>query len=233
MRGDVIFKVSVIGVLFIVGVYWVNSMIELKLERRLWDVFSKEKVKATFTVAAATTKGKCGRAEACPPGHLAFRMASGENTFIGPHICIEDRIVMDGNLYNVGLGLNVAVVNGATGAVIHTEVFDTFEGDITELINLLKIVTDGSLLLIASFDEPASKLNAEARNMFAAMGSRFIKNVAYRDTWVFVGTKGNANSSLFEAHTKNNEETNKYQGWPERVEIDGCIPLRKSGGVTL
>ncbi|XP_078465739.1 protein FAM3A-like isoform X2 [Lampetra planeri] len=192
-----------------------------------------EKVKATFTVAAATTKGKCGRAEACPPGHLAFRMASGENTFIGPHICIEDRIVMDGNLYNVGLGLNVAVVNGATGAVIHTEVFDTFEGDITELINLLKIVTDGSLLLIASFDEPASKLNAEARNMFAAMGSRFIKNVAYRDTWVFVGTKGNANSSLFEAHTKNNEETNKYQGWPERVEIDGCIPLRKSGGVTL
>ena len=28
-------------------------------------------------------------------------------------------------------------------------------------------------------------------------------------------------------HIKNNKDTNKYEGWPEVVEMEGCIPQKQ------
>lgn len=32
---------------------------------------------------------------------------------------------------------------------------------------------------------------------------------------------------VFPQHIKNNKDTNKYEGWPEVVEMEGCVPQKQ------
>lgn len=127
---------------------------------------------------------------------------------------------------NVGRGLNVALVNGVTGELLDTKTFDMWAGDVSDLLKFLRPLHEGTLVFVASFDDPATKLNDEARRLFEELGSTAIKELAFRDSWVFVGAKGIENKSPFEQRMKNSKSNNKYEGWPESLEMDGCIPLR-------
>ncbi|XP_013916224.1 PREDICTED: protein FAM3A-like [Thamnophis sirtalis] len=71
-----------------------------------------------------------------------------------------------------------------------------------------------------------SRMNEEARKIFAELGSKFARELAFRDSWVFVGAKGVQDKSPFEQHMKNSRSSNKYEGWPEALEMEGCIPQR-------
>lgn len=33
--------------------------------------------------------------------------------------------------------------------------------------------------------------------------------------------------TVFPQHIKNNKDTNKYEGWPEVVEMEGCVPQKQ------
>ncbi|XP_072242743.1 protein FAM3C [Leuresthes tenuis] len=127
-------------------------------------------------------------------------------------------------LNNVGVGINIVTLNGKTGEVLKTGYFDMYSGAVEPLIEFLKSIEIGSVILVASFDEPASKLNEEARKLFEELGSSSIKLVGFRDNWVFVGGKGLTMKSTFEKYIKNEESKNKYDNWPELIDIDGCIP---------
>lgn len=70
------------------------------------------------------------------------------------------------------------------------------------------------------------RMNDESRRLFEELGSTAVKELAFRDSWVFVGAKGIENKSPFEQRMKNSKSSNKYEGWPESLEMDGCIPLR-------
>ncbi|TRY56151.1 hypothetical protein DNTS_015269 [Danionella cerebrum] len=48
--------------------------------------------------------------------------------------------------------------------------------------------------------------------------------IKFRDNWVFVGGKKTIAEIYFEQHIKNDRETNKYDAWPEMIEMEGCIP---------
>uniref|UniRef100_A0A672KU35 Family with sequence similarity 3 member C n=1 Tax=Sinocyclocheilus grahami TaxID=75366 RepID=A0A672KU35_SINGR len=98
--------------------------------------------------------------------------------------------------------------------------------DVNQLIKFLKEIEDGSIVMMATFDDPATKLNDEARNLIAELGSSSIGILGFRDNWVFVGGKGIKTKSPFEQYIKNNAETNKYEGWPEVLEMEGCIPIK-------
>ncbi|XP_077455935.1 protein FAM3A [Stigmatopora argus] len=169
---------------------------------------------------------KCGLSAACPPKHLAFRLVSGAANVIGPKICLEDKMLLSSVKNNIGRGLNIALVNGVTGELLETKTFDMWEGDVSDLLKYLRLLHEGTLVFVASFDDPATKLNAESRRLFEELGSTAIKNLAFRDSWVFVGAKGIENKSPFEQRMKNSKNSNKYEGWPESLEMDGCIPLR-------
>ncbi|EMP23917.1 Protein FAM3A, partial [Chelonia mydas] len=73
-------------------------------------------------------------------------------------------------------------------------------------------------------------MNEETRRIFSELGSSVAKELGFRDSWVFVGAKGVQDKSPFEQHTKNSKSTNKYEGWPEALEIEGCIPQKKADG---
>ncbi|XP_040323344.1 protein FAM3A isoform X2 [Herpailurus yagouaroundi] len=154
-------------------------------------------------------KYKCGLPQPCPEEHLAFRMVSGAANVIGPKICLEDKMLMSSVKDNVGRGLNIALVN-----------------DVNDLLKFIRPLHEGTLVFVASYDDPATKMNEETRKLFSDLGSKNVKDLAFRDSWVFVGAKGVQNKSPFEQHVKNSKHTNKYEGWPEALEMEGCIPKR-------
>ncbi|XP_006877275.1 PREDICTED: protein FAM3A isoform X2 [Chrysochloris asiatica] len=165
----------------------------------------------TVTAEPRARKYKCGLPQPCPEEHLAFRMVSGAANVIGPKICLEDRMLMSSVKDNVGRGLNIALVN-----------------DVNDLLKFIRPLHEGTLVFVASYDDPATKMNEETRKLFSELGSRNAKELAFRDSWVFVGAKGVQDKSPFEQHVKNSKHTNKYEGWPEALEMEGCVPRRST-----
>ncbi|XP_068580159.1 protein FAM3C-like [Cebidichthys violaceus] len=160
----------------------------------------------------------------CPVDSFSFFIQSGAANDLAAKICLHNKLVLGKVMNNVGRGINMVLMNGKTGEVIKTGRFDMFTGDVKPLIEFLKSIETGHVVLMASFDEPSTKLTAEARQLISELGSSSVKSLGFRDNWVFVGRKGASAQSNFEKHMKNDGATNKYDGWPELIEIQGCIP---------
>ncbi|XP_075688506.1 protein FAM3D [Rhinoderma darwinii] len=169
---------------------------------------------------------KCGNDRDCPETYFAFKIISGAAKVVGPSICLEDKILMSSVKNNIGRGLNMALVNASTAELLKTGHFDMYSGDVKDVQNFLEPMKDGTLIFAASFDDPATKLDDKTRDLFGSYGSSHIKTLGFRDSWVFVGGKGLKNKSPFEEHIKNEKDKNKYDGWPEVLEINGCIPKK-------
>uniref|UniRef100_A0A8C9DDD2 FAM3 metabolism regulating signaling molecule A n=1 Tax=Prolemur simus TaxID=1328070 RepID=A0A8C9DDD2_PROSS len=204
---------------------------------RIQQLFTSEC--GTLPCPPRARKYKCGLPQPCPEEHLAFRVVSGAANVIGPKICLEDKMLMSSVKDNVGRGLNIALVNGeappslpldsgVSGELIEARAFDMWAGDVNDLLKFIRPLHEGTLVFVASYDDPATKMNEETRKLFSDLGSRNAKELAFRDSWVFVGAKGVQNKSPFEQHVKNSKHTNKYEGWPEALEMEGCIPRRST-----
>ncbi|XP_052598653.1 protein FAM3A isoform X6 [Peromyscus maniculatus bairdii] len=123
-----------------------------------------------------------------------------------------------------------SVTAGVSGELLEARAFDMWAGDVNDLLKFIRPLHEGTLVFVASYDDPATKMNEETRKLFSELGSRNAKELAFRDSWVFVGAKGVQNKSPFEQHVKNSKHTNKYEGWPEALEMEGCIPRRSMAG---
>lgn len=171
----------------------------------------------------AVPKGKCGLAKPCPADGLAFKIYSGATNIVGPQICFDGKVLIQKESRGNWQGINIAVIN-ETGEHVKTGSFNMWNGKVEELIEFLISIEDGCFVLITTFDDPATKLNDKARTLLAGLGSAFISQVGFRDNWIFVGGKKTLARVYFEQHMKNDRATNKYDGWPEMIEMEGCIP---------
>ncbi|XP_068940337.1 protein FAM3D [Petaurus breviceps papuanus] len=178
------------------------------------------------TITEKHSRNKCNNNKKCPQDFFAFKIVSGAANVVGPSICFEDSIIMSGVKNNVGRGLNIALVDGVTGVLKQHKYFDMFSGDIDIFLTFLKEIPESTLVLVASFDDPGSKLNTEARKLLTDLGSTYAENIGFRDSWVFLGAKDFQGKSPFEQFLKNKPDENKYDGWPEALEIEGCIPRK-------
>ncbi|XP_021264835.1 protein FAM3D [Numida meleagris] len=170
---------------------------------------------------------KCENKRGCPADHFAFRIISGAANVVGPSICFEDRILMSTVKNNIGRGLNIALVNGKSGQLLKVGSFDMYSGDVTQLETFLQEIKDGTIMLAATYDDAATKMNAKVRALFSSLGSRYVNQLGFRDNWVFLGAKGLKGKSPFEEYIKNDQKTNKYDGWPELLEMEGCAPKKQ------
>ncbi|XP_033933847.1 protein FAM3C-like isoform X2 [Pseudochaenichthys georgianus] len=168
-------------------------------------------------------RGPCPQ-RSCPQDQFSFLLQSGAANVVSPKICFQDKLVLGQVLNNAGVGINVVIVNGRTGDMLRTDFFNMYSGDVKPLVALLQGVEAGSVVLMASYDDPSTKLSNDARQLISALGSVSVKSLAFRDCWVFVGGKGASTNRTMEKHSKNNKATNKYVQWPEMVELQGCIP---------
>ncbi|XP_061920839.1 protein FAM3C isoform X2 [Entelurus aequoreus] len=224
VRAGGILKLAAIIFAFLLAAYLAFQLLEVKMDFKLGNVIVKSLPMHGGSITPV--RHKCGLSKACPDGHFAFKMASGAASVVGPKICLEDKLIMSGVKNNVGRGINIALVNGKTGEINKTDSFDMWAGNVAPLIQFLKGIPEGTITMMASFDDPSTKLNDEARNLIADLGSTNINNLGFRDNWVFVGGKGIKTKSPFEQHIKNSADTNKYEGWPEVLEMEGCVPQR-------
>ncbi|XP_048210830.1 protein FAM3D isoform X2 [Perognathus longimembris pacificus] len=171
-------------------------------------------------------KNKCGLSKSCPDNFFAFKICSGAANVVGPSMCFENEIIMSPVKNNVGRGLNIALVNGSTGHVLRQSSFDMYSGDAKLLVKFLVEIPEGMLVLVASYDDPGTKMNDEIRKLFSNLGSTYAKQLGFRDSWVFLGARDLKNKSPFEQYLKNTPDTNKYEGWPELLELEGCVPRK-------
>ncbi|XP_047546706.1 protein FAM3D isoform X2 [Lutra lutra] len=169
---------------------------------------------------------KCGLSKPCPDNFFAFKISSGAANVVGPTMCFENLVIMSPVKNNVGRGLNFALVNGTTGVVLTQKCFDMYSGDVTLLVKFLKEIPEGTLVLVASYDDPGTKMNDETRKLLTNLGSSYAKQLGFRDSWVFLGARDLRDKSPFEQFLKNNPDTNKYEGWPELLELEGCVPQK-------
>ncbi|KAJ8258088.1 hypothetical protein GJAV_G00193040 [Gymnothorax javanicus] len=177
---------------------------------------------------------KCGLPEECHVDHFAFHLRTGAANVIGPKICFEDEIIMSSVKNNIGPGLNIVLINAETGKILKFESFNLYSKtpdsadfcDSDGLLAFLKDLKPGTIVLVASFDEPTSNLSDEAREVFVSLGSTWIKSLRFRDGWVFAGAAGMAEKSPFEKYIKNDSKKNIYGGWPEVLELSGCFPRK-------
>lgn len=194
---------------------WEASSLRKLFEKEVKDDKSQNKIHK-----------KCGNDKECPQNYFAFKVTSGAANVVGPSLCLEDKILMSSVKNNIGRGLNMALVNASTGKLLKTGHYDMYSGDVKNVHKFLEPIKEGTLIFVASFDDPATKLDDKARDMFTSFGSSYAKKLGFRDSWAFVGGKGLKNKSPFEQHLKNDKENNKYDGWPEVLEISGCIPRK-------
>ncbi|KAM5231551.1 protein FAM3D isoform 2-T4 [Hipposideros larvatus] len=213
----------ILAVIFVLFTSWIFfwgylsfSMKTVRLPRWLRAVSKKTRV----------VKTKCNLSKPCPDNYFAFKICSGAANVVGPSICFEDHMIMSPVKNNVGRGLNIALVNGTTGMVLKHDHFDMYSGDVQLLEKFLKEITEGMLVLVASYDDPGTKMNDEIRKLFSQMGSSHANQLGFRDSWVFLGARDIKNNSPFEQFLKNNRDMNKYEGWPELLELEGCVPRK-------
>ncbi|NXP33020.1 FAM3D protein, partial [Leiothrix lutea] len=165
-------------------------------------------------------RNKCGNQKSCPQNYFTFKIISGAANVVGPSICFEDFVANSlCSVFNFNL-------SGTTGQLLKTDSFDMYSGDVTKLQIFLQGIKHGTLVLTASYDDAATKMNDKVRAYFTELGSSHVRNLGFRDNWVFLGAKGLMNKSPFEKHIKNDQKTNKYEGWPELLEMEGCAPRK-------
>ncbi|KAF3859236.1 hypothetical protein F7725_021635 [Dissostichus mawsoni] len=208
VRAGGILKIAALVFAFLLAVFLAFQLLEINMDFNLSSVISRSM--PVNEASIKPLKYKCGMSKLCPAGHLAFKMASGAASVVGPRICLDDKLLMSGVKNNVGRGINIALIN-----------------DVAPLIKLVKGIEDGTIVMMASFDDAATKLNDEARKLIADLGSSIVSNLGFRDNWIFVGGKGIKTKSPFEQHIKNSADTNKFEGWPEVLEMEGCVPQRQ------
>ncbi|KAL7371446.1 hypothetical protein ABVT39_027214 [Epinephelus coioides] len=224
-RAGGVLKLAALISAFLLAVFLAFQLLEINLDFKLGNVISRSVPASEGSMKPV--KYKCGLSKACPAGHFAFKMASGAASVVGPRICLEDKFLMSSVKNNVGRGINIALVNGRTGDVIKTDFYDMWAGDVAPFIKFLKEIEEGTIVMMASFDDPSTKLNDEARKLISDLGSSAVNNLGFRDNWIFVGGKGIKTKSPFEQHIKNSADTNKFDGWPEVLEMEGCVPQRQ------
>lgn len=119
-------------------------------------------------------------------------------------------------------GVNVAVLNQMTGAVMATRAFDTFASkeDSDALVLFINMVSDGRILCFAIRDEGTYQLKKTARNLMSTLGSENFKNLNFRDTWAFVVHKRGAVSA--EGHRK----APNFDTWAEPLTIQALVTLQ-------
>ncbi|XP_027439564.1 protein FAM3D isoform X3 [Zalophus californianus] len=177
------------------------NMKTLRLPRWLADLDSQ---------AIPVVRTKCGLSKPCPDNFFAFKISSGAANIVGPTMCFENLVIMSPVKNNVGRGLNIALVN-----------------DVKLLVKFLKDIPEGTLVLMASYDDPGTKMNDETRKLLSSLGSSYANQLGFRDSWVFLGAKDLKDKSPFEQFLKNNPDSNKYEGWPELLELEGCVPQKR------
>ncbi|NWX56447.1 FAM3B protein, partial [Promerops cafer] len=158
--------------------------------------------------APAPKRQKCDHWSPCPPGNFAYRILSGGGKERRAKICFEDE------------QRSVMCVPRTTSCVIDST---DHSG---EMMDFIRNAPEGTLLLMATHDDGSTRLKNDAKKLVEELGSKEIKNIKFRSSWVFIAAKGFKLPDNIQKEKINHSDQmkNRYKGWPAEIQIEGCIP---------
>uniref|UniRef100_A0A3Q2I398 FAM3 metabolism regulating signaling molecule B n=1 Tax=Equus caballus TaxID=9796 RepID=A0A3Q2I398_HORSE len=164
--------------------------------------------------APAPKRQKCDIWTSCPPNTYAYRLLSGGGRDKYAKICFEDELLIGEKTRNVARGINIAIVNYNSGP----------------MTNFIQSAPPKSLLLMVTHDDGSSRLKEDAKKAIEALGSKEVRNMRFRSSWVFLTAKGFELPAGIEREKINHSDNsrNRYSGWPAEIQIEGCIPKEPS-----
>jgi len=70
--------------------------------------------------------------------------------------------------------------------------YDTYGNDkgSDDFVEDFRKLKRGSIIIVGVKDEASAKFSAEAKAVFAKMGSKAVSELKYRQAWAFIGVKG-------------------------------------------
>ncbi|NXO96583.1 FAM3B protein, partial [Certhia brachydactyla] len=168
--------------------------------------------------APAPKRQKCDHWSPCPPGNFAYRILSGGGKQRRAKICFEDEQLISEENAEVGSGINIAIVNCNC-------VIDSTDHS-REMMDFIRNAPEGTLLLMATHDDGSTRLKNGVKKLVEELGSKEIKNIKFRSSWVFIGAKGFKLPDNIQREKINHSDKtkNRYKGWPAEIQIEGCIP---------
>ncbi|NXH62919.1 FAM3B protein, partial [Rhabdornis inornatus] len=168
--------------------------------------------------APAPRRQKCDHWSPCPPGNFAYRILSGGGKQRRAKICFEDEQLISEWNDDIGSGINIAIVNCNC-------VVDSTDQS-REMMNFIRNAPEGSLILMATHDDGSTRLKNDAKKLVEELGSKEIKNIKFRSSWVFIAAKGfKLPDNIQKEKINHSDQTkNRYKGWPAEIQIEGCIP---------
>lgn len=89
-------------------------------------------------------------------------------------------------------GMNIVVFDFVTHKEIAKKSYDTYgdDGASAQMLKDFEELPRFAIITVAVKDEATRKLSKDVKALFKKMGSKSIKNLAFRDGWVFIGIKG-------------------------------------------
>ncbi|KAM5333186.1 protein FAM3B isoform 2-T3 [Glossophaga mutica] len=181
--------------------------------------------------APVPQRQKCDHWAPCPPNTYAYRLLSGGVRDKYAKICFEDELLIGEKTGNVGRGINVAIVNYTTGKVIATQYFDTYEDDNSgAMTRFIRGAPVKSLLFMVTHNDGSARLKEDAKKAIEELGSKEIRTMRFRSSWVFLTAKGFELPAGIQREKINHSDhaNNRYMGWPAEIQIEGCIPKEPS-----
>ncbi|KAJ7999882.1 hypothetical protein DPEC_G00199020 [Dallia pectoralis] len=191
---DFLYVTTLLVVILVIWGISTRSPSMKKSSRNIQNFSGAEKA----TAVPKISQPKCNLPKTCPLDHYAFSLKSGATNNVGPRICFDGKIIMSGVRNNIGKGLNIVLVNAENGTVEDFRHFDMYYGNPDDTLAFLKKIKPGTIVLVASFDDAATKMVDEIRDLFVGFGSSKVKDIKFRDTWVFAGAPGTKIKSPFE-----------------------------------
>ncbi|CAJ0931048.1 unnamed protein product, partial [Mesorhabditis belari] len=166
----------------------------------------------------------CGRDQPCGSEEMPMHFYSGQNKDDTPKMCVAEKYVFSKDLNAGGRGLNVAVIDPKSRAVVRVGHFDTYEQESSGLERFLDLVEPGQIVAAVSFDEASTMLSEMAKRILYELGSSMIDRIKFRAAWYFVGQKG------INAYTPF-EDLNYPTGnnWATPIKTWICVPISLSG----
>ncbi|NXR96279.1 FAM3B protein, partial [Hypocryptadius cinnamomeus] len=181
--------------------------------------------------APAPKRQKCDLWSPCPPGNFVYRILSGGGKQRRPKICFEDEDKCFVDMFGFGSVAatellpgapfwNVMCVPGITSCVIDSTDHSR------EMMDFIRKAPEGSVLLMATHDDGSTRLKDNAKKLVEELGSKEIKNIKFRSSWVFIAAKGfKLPDNIQREKINHSDQTkNRYKGWPAEIQIEGCIP---------
>jgi len=102
-----------------------------------------------------------------------------------------------------GRGYDVAVIDGQTGKVKRSQLFDVWDeesSDVNRMAAFIEAVDEGDYVIMAIGDEGYMRMNGRAYAAIESIGSTMIRDVRLRDSWAIIGRKGAEPGTAIEEH---------------------------------